>query len=590
MSAIAHLDMEATFRGLEKILPAPIKRIKIKNSQSRRTPTANCEHPYLQKLPRLELPPSHPFPPQEMAGPNFSPYNDYMNKDVNHLEENQRWYARIKDDDDDDDHNDDQSSTSDTGRGTSDDGKKKDNAYNDRTLSTNRKNSKKDNKFGQKKNLKSGLVTLPYSDETVGSECGNDPKQNEKNDSSSIELINEPRTSIGADQSNEATKKKGCFPCLCFPYCRTIESQESSKNIDNVSAKNSDKIASETKSKRYDSNGIVDNLNRADILSDILDRLNGKDKVKKLFEEFWPAVQCHCRDNHLNAGAPQLVYKVQLDNATTVAEFEALVMQYRRQLLIRALTSQLLFRSCPDLPNLQVCINCKRCIADFEMLQRMRLQNLAAVSDYSASYSINYDGAIKMNIFGSVNQSAVTEMLVEFNDMAPSNGITICVKDLWRLELKLWSDRVEFNEYLESESNQQLLQNSCTDLNSEECVKKMIAALNPYSRRKMGTLLEIALQKLSTNPKYVLASMPNAKDMPILREWMRHRYGHKYSADERKRSLKRSREQWSELEKHKLRISIPRPGDVAKIGNHFDFNDRDKMMKCVCCITLIHKR
>jgi hypothetical protein len=73
---------------------------------------------------------------------------------------------------------------------------------------------------------------------------------------------------------------------------------------------------------------------------------------------------------------------------------------------------------------------------------------------------------------------------------------------------------------------------------------------------------KMGLKKIGNeNPRLVIPFLPESHKLPLLREWIRVRYGYKH---DRKRALQRSKSFW-ELLSHKNRsipIQIPNPKDI----------------------------
>ncbi|KAH8291077.1 hypothetical protein KR054_008276, partial [Drosophila jambulina] len=60
---------------------------------------------------------------------------------------------------------------------------------------------------------------------------------------------------------------------------------------------------------------------------------------------------------------------------------------------------------------------------------------------------------------------------------------------------------------------------------------------DPDNAEQMNNLLKDGLKVLSRNPRYVLASLPDSHKLPVMREWIKRRYGKAYSQKELEASL-----------------------------------------------------
>ncbi|XP_054736542.1 uncharacterized protein LOC129243505 [Anastrepha obliqua] len=84
-------------------------------------------------------------------------------------------------------------------------------------------------------------------------------------------------------------------------------------------------------------------------------------------------------------------------------------------------------------------------------------------------------------------------------------------------------------------------------------------------KKLMSEMLKIALLEMSKYPKFVLASLPNAYKLPMLREWIYQRYGKRYTQRQRLSEISNSLKIMSTLQKLKLQTKIPRPSAIGAI-------------------------
>ncbi|XP_016963876.1 uncharacterized protein LOC108033780 [Drosophila biarmipes] len=68
----------------------------------------------------------------------------------------------------------------------------------------------------------------------------------------------------------------------------------------------------------------------------------------------------------------------------------------------------------------------------------------------------------------------------------------------------------------------------------------MNCLIDPNNKQQIEDLLKEALQVLRRNPRFVLATLSNAHKMPVLLDWVAHRYGKTFSRDEMKALVKSS--------------------------------------------------
>uniref|UniRef100_A0A0A1XSI6 tRNA pseudouridine synthase B n=3 Tax=Zeugodacus cucurbitae TaxID=28588 RepID=A0A0A1XSI6_ZEUCU len=79
----------------------------------------------------------------------------------------------------------------------------------------------------------------------------------------------------------------------------------------------------------------------------------------------------------------------------------------------------------------------------------------------------------------------------------------------------------------------------------------------------MNEMLRIALVHMRKNPKYVLASLPDADKLPMLREWIYQRYGKRYTRAQRIKELNNSIKIMNVLQKLKLRAVLPKSTEIG---------------------------
>ncbi|XP_067633192.1 uncharacterized protein [Eurosta solidaginis] len=80
----------------------------------------------------------------------------------------------------------------------------------------------------------------------------------------------------------------------------------------------------------------------------------------------------------------------------------------------------------------------------------------------------------------------------------------------------------------------------------------------------MHRMLEVGLQTLAKNHKYVLASIPGAHKLPDLREWIYQRYGKTYTQAELVADFKASQQLVKWLIKMKTNVKVLSPKDIGK--------------------------
>lgn len=303
------------------------------------------------------------------------------------------------------------------------------------------------------------------------------------------------------------------------------------------------------------------NLDRATLLHELFKHISSEERYAILLKQFTDSVKCKCAEGHYSKTAG-VVHKIDLDKSPTETVFQQLAIQYQVQLLVRELTQQLVFGTNAELDNVSVCINCPKCRRDFELLQSlMKYNEDCPHPNNSHIYSVDYDSIIGSFIFGTGDRkSSVVKLLKKFNEMSVSTPINVCVKDLWQLELTLWTDQVNLPSLP-----------LCSNAKRP----------NPRDDAQMDAMLTEALRDMSVNPKFVLAALPNVNQLPILQEWIRVRYGLKYCRTERQQAMQRTLDQWTRLNKEKLHVRVPCMTDVRGTGKTLNYGHKNAVMICI---------
>ncbi|EDW03659.1 GH10380 [Drosophila grimshawi] len=116
----------------------------------------------------------------------------------------------------------------------------------------------------------------------------------------------------------------------------------------------------------------------------------------------------------------------------------------------------------------------------------------------------------------------------------------------------------------------------------EECLKQrevaqtdrlQITNIDPEDKPRLMDLLKTAMNKLKDNPHYVLVTLPNAHKLPILLDWIADRYGKTYSYLQMNKLVNSSRIVYEQLMKQAAQKALPLPEPV---GSHKNLSCRLK--------------
>lgn len=96
-------------------------------------------------------------------------------------------------------------------------------------------------------------------------------------------------------------------------------------------------------------------------------------------------------------------------------------------------------------------------------------------------------------------------------------AVVWCAKTIWQKQVAIKRAKMERQERLTQ-------RNALTFKPGEK--------FDPDDGEQMNRLLKDGLRVLRQDPRYVLASLPNSHKLPVLREWVKRRYGKAYSQKE----------------------------------------------------------
>lgn len=144
-----------------------------------------------------------------------------------------------------------------------------------------------------------------------------------------------------------------------------------------------------------------------------------------------------------------------------------------------------------------------------------------------------------------------------------------------------------------AQSNFNLIANECatdtwrTELNKYEAehqyistIKTVNASYDPEDKQLMDKILADAFEELRKNPKFVLAQLPEAHKLPMLREWVSRRYGKVYSPKQRYLSYQYSLKIFHALDR--MSFDFPTPTATQLGRNQFvKYDCRNYLVKKV---------
>lgn len=308
-------------------------------------------------------------------------------------------------------------------------------------------------------------------------------------------------------------------------------------------------VINEITSENFDRKIVLDSL--------CLKHRNEKERKAKLLEILAEGTKC-CMEQ-------RVVHQIDLDVAKTKEEFEELAKKYQNQTVVKVLIKELI-ENAQEVKNIKACQNCVKCIEEYEKFKEILSKNnfldfgheekpkenekFFKRSTPQCPYKFDYEKIFLENI---IHESAIKKgvrLALELDKYATEDeAITVCMQNLWQLEVKLWNERM-------------------MDCHEDE---KIVQDVKPSVLRKM---LIDSLKTMRENPKFVLASIPQAFKLPIFKEWILDRFGHKYTEKEREDRLKASREFWDKLLNISINIELPRREDICAVNKlNWDYMD-----------------
>lgn len=331
-------------------------------------------------------------------------------------------------------------------------------------------------------------------------------------------------------------------------------------------------------------------FDRAAVISDLcMKHKNIEEKRRDLLANLVDATKCvgeFGSDTHdvkdLLRG--KVVHQIELDTARTKEEFEELAKRYQNQTIVKTLIRQLIENS-EDIHMIKSCRQCRDSYDEYLKYQEIERKNQIedsgensgvtclgkgnffkiSASSKKCPYSLDYEKIFRDNIIAPedpIKKGLHIALDLDKYASDEDKAIEICMKNLWQLELKLWNEKSIHDDNPEDKEDY-----------DEEGFPISIN-INPRNLRQMRRLLRDALNKMKENPKFVLPTIPKSYDLPILKEWMRVRYGYKYSHEERHTRLMKSRTYWEQLRLLKFKINLPYRNQICRISK-LDWNCKD---------------
>ena len=186
--------------------------------------------------------------------------------------------------------------------------------------------------------------------------------------------------------------------------------------------------------------------------------------------------------------------------------------------------------------------------------------------NYNKIFDLGPRNVIKDAVANALKVGSKVEMTLDHG-----RAVRECCKDMWTTEVQ------KFNE--DWEEKQKALKNQPQPL-EETGLGFDLPYYDPGNKKLMNWMLYKAIQEMKRNKKFVLATFPDAHKIPILKVWIRKRYGFKFSKKERIEAFKLSKKVFYVLKKNGINIRIPILDDLSK-ERYVSYGCRDYLFRKV---------
>lgn len=244
--------------------------------------------------------------------------------------------------------------------------------------------------------------------------------------------------------------------------------------------------------------------------------------------------------SHLNGFERGIVEGLQLELSNLEHNFWGKNERFQSNVIVKAILRQIL-ENASNLKYIHLCEQCEECVESKDLFDQLfhaqEEKNSTNSSKTSVASSImqycqrlssygpltfDYEKIFATSFLeeqGAVKNSINTALELE-KHLTEDNAITVCLRDMWRLEMRLWNEKRQ----AEIVDRQQQVTFECEEVWG--------------NRRKILKMLEDAIGILRRHPKFVLAALPDSHRLPLLREWILQRYGVRHTDEEERRKFK----------------------------------------------------
>lgn len=358
------------------------------------------------------------------------------------------------------------------------------------------------------------------------------------------------------------------------------------EQIDNITSKN------------YDKSQIIEGLCLKHKNKSKEDRRT--ELLKKLFEE-------KPRD-FTSEIEKEVVHQIELDVAATQEEFQCLAKQFQTQVIVGTIIQDMLTNAAA-IQYIQPCKDCRACHEDLDLYKNLLSRRLSyppcpgtphnSIAEDETECQeceekwkrFNYGNHGTFNEQEKYFHSPVNGIPYEFDygrifhedflksekpikkgirkafELDEFKSVDAAIQDwihkAWKYELEMWNEkqRQDEEELERQEKEKESKPKEYEIKDTRSCIR---------------ILLKDHLAILRKDPKYVLASLPDAWDLPMLHEFVRQFYGFKTSREERKRQIRKNMFEWNYIVEAHPAIKVPNNLDICpgKSSLSYDYRNR----------------
>lgn len=231
-----------------------------------------------------------------------------------------------------------------------------------------------------------------------------------------------------------------------------------------------------------------------------------------------------------------VIYGLQLEISKTEKEFLSVAERHQKQIMMRTLVKQIV-EDAADRKFVRYCKNCEDYVGgrksetekakDDErqptILEKGIPENNAKFfrsSTPNSPFTFDYEqifATSHLEDYGIVKNSINSVLDLE-KHLTQDRAIADCIHSMWRLELERWNKKVR------AEEEKRRAMPSCKEIGK--------------NKRKIFDVLKKGIAWISEEPRFVLASLPEAHCLPILREWAFQRFGVLQTDEDNKKQWK----------------------------------------------------